>query len=84
MKGLYVAASKAEEKIDDEGIEGGDQGGIEIPMELIEYVDHGGNPDEFMRHVMLNVLAKGQLRKGKLSALRALKEHVETQHDTTT
>jgi len=42
---------------------------VEIPLEVVQYVDDGGNPDECMRHIMSAVLRESQRVHGKKHAL---------------
>lgn len=44
---------------------------LEVPVEIIEYVDDGGNPDECMRRVMGSVLQESQQCHGKSMALQS-------------
>jgi hypothetical protein len=43
----------------------------QVPVEIIEYVDDGGNPDECMRRVMGSVLQESQQCRGKSLALQS-------------
>jgi len=42
----------------------------EVPLELLQYLDDGGNPDIFMKDVMRSVVAANQASKGKVLAFR--------------
>jgi len=46
---------------------------IDVPVELVHYIDEGGNPDDFMRQTMMAMLEASQSRKGKLDVMRKLK-----------
>ena len=43
---------------------------VEVPVEVIEYLDQGKNPDEALRLVFGSVLKRGQDVKGKEQALQ--------------
>ena len=42
----------------------------EVPVELLRYVDDGGNPDMFIRDVIRGVVEANQGSKGKVEAFR--------------
>lgn len=46
---------------------------VEIPVEVIEALDQGKNPDDVMRYIFGSVLKRGQDVKGKEQAMRAFK-----------
>eukprot|EP00890_Picochlorum_soloecismus_P000522 jgi/Picsp_1/1470/NSC_04948-R1_mediator of rna polymerase ii transcription subunit 10 len=46
---------------------------IDVPVELVQYIDEGGNPDDFMRQTMMAMLEASQSRKGKLDVMQKLK-----------
>lgn len=57
VESLYTQASSLQ----------GDE--VEVPLELVQYVDDGGNPDECMRHIMSAVLRESQRVHGKKHAI---------------
>jgi hypothetical protein len=46
---------------------------IDVPIELVQYIDEGGNPDDFMKQTMMAMLEASQSRKGKLDVMQKLK-----------
>ncbi len=44
---------------------------VEVPAEVLDYLDQGKNPDEAMRHIFGAVLKRAQDIKGKEEAMRA-------------
>lgn len=53
------------------GVFSGNDDDKQVPVEIIEYVDDGGNPDECMRRVMGSVLQESQQCRGKSVALQS-------------
>ncbi|KAF7801356.1 mediator of RNA polymerase II transcription subunit 10b-like [Senna tora] len=49
---------------------------IQVPMEVVNLIDDGKNPDEFTRDVLINCIAKNQITKGKTDALKSLRKHL--------
>ncbi|CAI8618601.1 unnamed protein product [Vicia faba] len=49
---------------------------IEVPMEVVNLIDDGKNPDEFTRDVINNCIAKNQITKGKTDAFKNLRKHL--------
>ncbi|KAJ0105480.1 mediator of RNA polymerase II transcription subunit 10b-like [Pistacia vera] len=49
---------------------------IEVPMEVLNLIDDGKNPDEFTRDVINNCIAKNQVTKGKTDAFKSLRKHL--------
>ncbi|KAJ1407260.1 Mediator complex, subunit Med10, partial [Sesbania bispinosa] len=49
---------------------------IQVPMEVVNLIDDGKNPDEFTRDVINNCIAKNQITKGKTDALKNLRKHL--------
>lgn len=47
---------------------------VEIPVDVVEFVDQGKNPDECMRLIMSSVLQRAQQAKGKSSVFQVLKQ----------
>ncbi|KAL2902906.1 Mediator of RNA polymerase II transcription subunit 10b [Bienertia sinuspersici] len=49
---------------------------IQIPMEVLNLIDDGKNPDEFTRDVINSCIAKNQITKGKTDAFKSLRKHL--------
>ncbi|KAD2152074.1 hypothetical protein R6Q59_003982 [Mikania micrantha] len=49
---------------------------IQIPMEVLNLIDDGKNPDEFTRDVLNSCIAKNQITKGKTDSFKALRRHL--------
>ncbi|RDX63158.1 Mediator of RNA polymerase II transcription subunit 10b, partial [Mucuna pruriens] len=49
---------------------------IQVPMEVVNLIDDGKNPDEFTKDVINNCIAKNQMTKGKTDALKSLRKHL--------
>ncbi|KAK4270689.1 hypothetical protein QN277_019467 [Acacia crassicarpa] len=49
---------------------------IQVPMEVVNLIDDGKNPDEFTKDVIMNCVAKNQITKGKSDALKSLRKHL--------
>ncbi|KAK6778489.1 hypothetical protein RDI58_025207 [Solanum bulbocastanum] len=49
---------------------------IKVPMEVLNLIDNGKNPDEFTRDVLNNCIAKNQITKGKVDAFKDLRWHL--------
>ncbi|CAL5214112.1 unnamed protein product [Lathyrus oleraceus] len=49
---------------------------IQVPMEVVNLIDDGKNPDEFTRDIINNCIAKNQITKGKTDALKNLRKHL--------
>ncbi|KAL4187477.1 hypothetical protein AMTRI_Chr09g39230 [Amborella trichopoda] len=49
---------------------------IQIPMEVVNLIDDGKNPDEFTRDVFNNCIAKNQITKGKTEVFKSLRKHL--------
>ncbi|EMS49589.1 Mediator of RNA polymerase II transcription subunit 10 [Triticum urartu] len=45
---------------------------IQVPMEVVNLIDDGKNPDEFTRDVLNSCIAKNQITKGKTDAFKVL------------
>ncbi|CAL5433642.1 unnamed protein product [Camellia sinensis] len=52
-----------------------DKCNIQIPMEVLNLIDEGKNPDEFTRDVLNGCIAKNQITKGKTDAFKSLRKH---------
>jgi hypothetical protein len=46
----------------------------EVPVELLAYVDDGGNPDAFIIDVIRSAAAANEAAKGKVEAFRYVEE----------
>ncbi|XP_040990633.1 mediator of RNA polymerase II transcription subunit 10b-like [Juglans microcarpa x Juglans regia] len=49
---------------------------IQVPMEVLNLIDDGKNPDEFTRDVINSCIAKNQITKGKTDAFKGLHRHL--------
>ncbi|KAL1328690.1 hypothetical protein HN51_038496 [Arachis hypogaea] len=49
---------------------------IQIPMEVVNLIDDGKNPDEFTKDVLNNCIAKNQITKGKTDALKSFRKNL--------
>ncbi|BAF25651.1 mediator of RNA polymerase II transcription subunit 10b [Oryza sativa Japonica Group] len=49
---------------------------IQVPMEVVNLIDDGKNPDEFTRDVLNSCIAKNQVTKGKTDAFKSLRKHL--------
>nr|XP_043606621.1 mediator of RNA polymerase II transcription subunit 10b-like [Erigeron canadensis] len=49
---------------------------IQVPMEVLNLIDEGKNPDEFTRDVLNSCIAKNQITKGKTDAFKGLRRHL--------
>ncbi|GKV04018.1 hypothetical protein SLEP1_g16236 [Rubroshorea leprosula] len=49
---------------------------VQIPMEVLNLIDDGKNPDEFTRDVLNSCIAKNQVTKGKTDAFKSLRRHL--------
>lgn len=49
---------------------------IQVPMEVLNLIDDGKNPDEFTREVLNSCIAKNQITKGKTDAFKGLRRHL--------
>ncbi|KAF9596613.1 hypothetical protein IFM89_012736 [Coptis chinensis] len=47
---------------------------IQVPMEIVNLIDDGKNPDEFNRDVINSCIAKNQITKGKTDTFKKLGE----------
>lgn len=63
---LYTTASKTVIMEDGEP--------VEVPIDIVEFVDQGKNPDECMRMIMSSVLSRAQQAKGKSAAFHMLND----------
>ncbi|KAK2981924.1 hypothetical protein RJ640_019144 [Escallonia rubra] len=49
---------------------------IQVPMEVLNLIDDGKNPDEFTKDVLNSCIAKNQITKGKTDAFKGLRKHL--------
>ncbi|XP_078428085.1 mediator of RNA polymerase II transcription subunit 10b-like [Wolffia australiana] len=49
---------------------------FQIPMEVINLIDDGKNPDEFTKDVFNSCIAKNQITKGKTDAFKMLRKYL--------
>ncbi|KAL0446532.1 UNVERIFIED_CONTAM: Mediator of RNA polymerase II transcription subunitb [Sesamum latifolium] len=49
---------------------------IQVPMEVLNLIDDGKNPDEFTRDVLNSCIAKNQITKGKTDAFKGMRRHL--------
>ncbi|KAL2551773.1 Mediator of RNA polymerase II transcription subunit 10b [Forsythia ovata] len=49
---------------------------IQVPMEVLNLIDDGKNPDEFTRDVLNSCIAKNQITKGKTDTFKSLRRHL--------
>ncbi|KAK1403688.1 Mediator of RNA polymerase II transcription subunit 10 [Heracleum sosnowskyi] len=49
---------------------------VEIPMEVLNLIDDGKNPDEYTRDVLNSCIAKNQITKGKADAFKSFRKHL--------
>ncbi|XP_016515995.1 mediator of RNA polymerase II transcription subunit 10b-like isoform X1 [Nicotiana tabacum] len=54
----------------------GEKCNIQVPMEVLNLIDDGKNPDEFTRDVLNSCIAKNQVTKGKTDAFKGLRGHL--------
>ncbi|KAM3259143.1 hypothetical protein ACQJBY_050747 [Aegilops geniculata] len=51
---------------------------IQVPMEVVNLIDDGKNPDEFTRDVLNSCIAKNQITKGKTDAFKQLSRKMKS------
>ncbi|KAL3649614.1 Mediator of RNA polymerase II transcription subunit 10b [Castilleja foliolosa] len=49
---------------------------IQVPMEVLNLIDDGKNPDEFTRDMLNGCIAKNQITKGKTDTFKSLRNHL--------
>ncbi|OVA04973.1 Mediator complex [Macleaya cordata] len=49
---------------------------IQVPLEVLNLIDDGKNPDEFTRDVLNSCIARNQITKGKTDAFKGLRRHI--------
>ncbi|KAK2641595.1 hypothetical protein Ddye_023358 [Dipteronia dyeriana] len=48
---------------------------IQVPLEVLNLIDEGKNPDEFTRDVINSCIAKNQVTKGRTDAFKSFRKH---------
>ncbi|XP_042513602.1 mediator of RNA polymerase II transcription subunit 10b-like [Macadamia integrifolia] len=49
---------------------------IQVPMEVVNLIDDGKNPDEFTRDIINSCISRNQITKGKTDAFKALRKNL--------
>ncbi|GER30002.1 mediator of RNA polymerase II transcription subunit [Striga asiatica] len=49
---------------------------IQVPLEVLNLIDDGKNPDEFTRDMLNGCIAKNQITKGKTDTFKSLRKHL--------
>ncbi|CAO2819339.1 unnamed protein product [Amaranthus hypochondriacus] len=49
---------------------------FQVPMEVLNLIDEGKNPDEFTRDVLNSCIAKNQITKGKADAFKSMRKYM--------
>ncbi|KAL6004357.1 Mediator of RNA polymerase II transcription subunit 10b [Asimina triloba] len=49
---------------------------IQVPMEVVNLIDEGKNPDEFTRDVLNSCISRNQITKGKTDSFKSLRKHL--------
>ncbi|KAK9093830.1 hypothetical protein Scep_025299 [Stephania cephalantha] len=49
---------------------------IQVPMEVVNLIDDGKNPDEYNKNVINSCIEKNQITKGKTDAFKGLRRHL--------
>ncbi|KAK1325297.1 Mediator of RNA polymerase II transcription subunit 10b [Acorus calamus] len=49
---------------------------IQVPMEVVNLIDDGKNPDEFTKDVLNSCIARNQITKGKTDAFKSMRKHL--------
>ncbi|XP_057510636.1 mediator of RNA polymerase II transcription subunit 10b [Actinidia eriantha] len=53
-----------------------DKCNIQVPLQVVNLIDEGKNPDEFTKDVLNGCIAKNQITKGKADAFKGLRRHL--------
>uniref|UniRef100_A0A7N0TQY6 Mediator of RNA polymerase II transcription subunit 10 n=1 Tax=Kalanchoe fedtschenkoi TaxID=63787 RepID=A0A7N0TQY6_KALFE len=53
-----------------------DKCNIQVPLEVLNLIDDGKNPDEFTRDIINGCITKNQITKGKTDAFKSLRKHL--------
>ncbi|KAK9716715.1 hypothetical protein RND81_06G252700 [Saponaria officinalis] len=49
---------------------------IQLPLEVLNLIDDGSNPDAFTRDILNSCIAKNQTTKGKTDSFKSLRKHL--------
>jgi mediator of RNA polymerase II transcription subunit 10 len=49
---------------------------IQIPLEVLNFIDEGRNPDEFTKHLLNGCVQQNQASKGKVDSFKALRKNL--------
>nr|XP_024388927.1 mediator of RNA polymerase II transcription subunit 10b-like isoform X2 [Physcomitrium patens] len=49
---------------------------IQIPLEVLNFIDEGRNPDEYTKHLLNGCIQQNQASKGKVDSFKALRKHL--------
>ncbi|KAG5539405.1 hypothetical protein RHGRI_019824 [Rhododendron griersonianum] len=49
---------------------------IQVPMHVLNLIDDGKNPDEYMRDILNDFIARNQVTKGKTDAFKGFRRHL--------
>ncbi|XP_043725593.1 mediator of RNA polymerase II transcription subunit 10b-like [Telopea speciosissima] len=49
---------------------------IQVPMEVVNLIDDGKNPDELTRDIFNSCIARNQITKGKTDAFKGVRKHL--------
>ncbi|EOA38551.1 hypothetical protein CARUB_v10010356mg [Capsella rubella] len=49
---------------------------FQVPMEVLNLIDDGKNPDDFMKEALNSCIARNQVTKGKTDAFKDLRKHI--------
>lgn len=49
---------------------------IQIPIDVIRFIDEGRNPDEFTKDLINNCIQRNQATKGKVDAFKMLRKNL--------
>ncbi|KAH9604560.1 hypothetical protein KSS87_006664 [Heliosperma pusillum] len=53
-----------------------DNSNIQVPLEILNLIDDGKNPDAFTRDVLNSCISKNQITKGKTDSFKSLRKHL--------
>ncbi|KAL9228082.1 hypothetical protein vseg_003698 [Gypsophila vaccaria] len=60
----------------DELIKLSQQCDIQVPLEVLNLIDQGSNPDAFTRDILNSCISKNQFTKGKTDSFKSLRKHL--------
>ncbi|XP_074265518.1 mediator of RNA polymerase II transcription subunit 10b-like [Silene latifolia] len=49
---------------------------IQVPLEILNLIDDGKNPDTFTKDVLNSCISKNQITKGKTDSFKGLRKHL--------